>query len=157
MVAKFLPSWEIAFCGILRAQRVLCSETPINPQTPISIVYKFAVQAEFVVISAINGKYLLSLRIWAASMPSSAVQVNSITIALLSWFDQTTTSGRRLVGIISGGKIELNSSRSTMIFQLLALCNKPFCSFFYLWCPACPAGTKDKEIWGSFFFYSYLV
>ena len=62
MVAKFLPSLslEIAFCRIPRAQRVLLSETPINPRTPIYIVNKFAFQVEFVVISGISGKYLLS-------------------------------------------------------------------------------------------------
>ena len=38
MVAKLLARWEMFFWGILRSQRVLLSEKPMNPQNPISIV-----------------------------------------------------------------------------------------------------------------------
>src|SRR3954463_13436384 len=85
---------------------------PTRPLAPTSSVSSFGVHF-CSVISAISPAYLASLRICAASIPSSAGQVSSSRMTVLESEDQSTASGRSAVEQIAGGKTSMRSLKST--------------------------------------------
>ena len=80
---------------------------PTRPRAPTSKVRSVGVHF-CSAISDIKPAYRASLRICAASMPSSAGHVSSSKITVLESEDQSTASGRSSVEQIAGGNTNCN-------------------------------------------------
>ena len=133
-------------------------DCPTKPRAPTSIVHRRGIRPISQTWRTRSMcMYLVSLRILAASIPSSAGQVSSIIKTFFKSTDQITISGLCSVHKISGGKISFWFT-STWSFQ-----SDPWSNSVCLWlgllvcCCVDPAFTKRFEMCGTFrqeIFYS---
>ena len=140
--------WEplIVALGIPSQRRLLTKECETKPRAPTSIV-KNVTDHLLLLICSNRERYLASLLILAARVPSSAGHVNSKRITFCNVPDHMIMSGLWSVSQISIGKTMFWLSKSTSIFQSEAPTNKDLLLTDFLeparisW----PAFTKRSE------------
>ena len=103
IVESLLRSSFRSLVGSPSFRKTCLVEIAMKPLTPISIVKSRGFQAVMLEISLTKGKYFDIFLTWAASIPSSAGQVSSISITFLILVDHIVISGLSAVENISGG------------------------------------------------------
>ena len=126
VVESFLHRDVTFFPGSPNFKKTWWVEIATNPLTPTSTVNNRGFQGVCWEMFWTKGIYLLCFLNWAAWIPSSAGQVSSRRITVLSLSDQIKISGRSALLNISGGKTKFSFGRSAKIFQSFPL-DRRFC------------------------------